>query len=54
MQLEHNNEIVSILPYYETTEMVRLTLSGESIYDENENNSLGYSGMDVNKYEKWM
>ena len=52
MQLEDSNEIVLILPYYETTEMVRLTLSGETIYNENENNPYGYSGIDVNKYEK--
>ena len=30
MQLEDNNEIVLILPYYETTEMVRSVLSGEN------------------------
>jgi hypothetical protein len=52
MQLEDSNEIVLILPYYETTEMVRLTLSGETIYNENGNNPYGYSGIDVNKYEK--
>ena len=52
MQLENNNEIVLILPYYETTDMVRLTLSGEAIYSENGNNPFGYSGIDVNKYEK--
>jgi hypothetical protein len=54
MQLEHNNEIVLILPYYETTEMVRLMLSREKIYSESENgnNPLGYSGIDVKKYEK--
>ncbi len=52
MQLGRNNEIVLILPYYETTEMVRLTLSGETIYNENGNNPYGYSGIDVNKYEK--
>jgi hypothetical protein len=45
MQLEDNNEIVLILPYYETTEMVRSVLSGE-----NENNQ-GRS-MDVRKYEE--
>ncbi|HKG41621.1 MAG TPA: hypothetical protein VKA98_05740 [Nitrososphaeraceae archaeon] len=28
MQLEDNNEIVLILPYYETAEMVRSVLSG--------------------------
>ena len=52
MQLEQSNEIVLILPYYENTEMVRLTLSGETIYNENGNNPFGYSGIDVNKYEK--
>jgi hypothetical protein len=52
MQLEHNNEIVLILPYYETIDMVKLTLSGETIYGENGNNPFGYSGIDVNKYEK--
>jgi len=52
MQLEDSNEIVLILPYYETTGMVRLTLSGETIFNENGNNPYGYSGIDVNKYEK--
>jgi hypothetical protein len=52
MQLEGSNEIVLILPYYETTGMVRLTLSGETIFNENGNNPYGYSGIDVNKYEK--
>jgi hypothetical protein len=52
MQLEDSNEIVLILPYYETTEMVRLTLSGETIYNKNGNNPYGYSGIDVNKHEK--
>jgi hypothetical protein len=51
-QLEGGNEIVLILPYYENTEMVRLTLSGETIHYENGNNPFGYSGIDVNKYEK--
>jgi hypothetical protein len=45
MQLEYNNEIVLILPYYETTEMVRSVLSGE-----NKNNQ--GSIIDVRKYEK--
>jgi hypothetical protein len=52
MQLEHSNEIVLILPYYESTEMVRLTLSGETINSENGSNPFGYSGIEVNKYEK--
>jgi hypothetical protein len=34
MQLEDNNEIVLILPYYETTEMVRNVLSGEDKYNQ--------------------
>ena len=45
MQLEDNNEIVLILPYYETTEMVRSVLSGE-----NENNQ--GRNIDVRKYEE--
>jgi hypothetical protein len=46
-QLEDNNEIVLILPYYETTEMVRSILSGE-----NHHNSKGDKIIDVRKYEK--
>jgi hypothetical protein len=46
MQLEDNNEIVLILPYYETTEMVRSVLSGE-----NKNNNQS-NIIDVRKYEK--
>ena len=45
MQLEDNNEIVLIVPYYETTEMVRSVLSGE-----NKNNQGNI--IDVRKYEK--
>jgi hypothetical protein len=45
MQLEDNNEIVLIVPYYETTEMVRSALSGEK---ENNQGSI----IDVRKYEK--
>jgi hypothetical protein len=45
IQLEYNNEIVLILPYYETTEMVRSVLSGE-----NKNNQ--GSIIDARKYEK--
>jgi hypothetical protein len=44
-QLEDNNELVLILPYYETTETVRSVLS------EN-NSSNGGSFIDVRKYEK--
>ena len=46
MQLEDNNEIVLIVPYYETTEMVRSVLSGEN----NKNNQRNI--IDVRKYEK--
>ena len=45
-QLEDNNELVLILPYYETTERVRSVLSGEN------NSSNGGSIIDVRKYEK--
>jgi hypothetical protein len=45
-QLEDDNEIVLMLPYYETTEMVRRILSGEN------NNGIGDSIIDVEKYEK--
>ena len=45
-QLE-NNQIVLILPYYETTEMVRSVLSGEN------HNSIGSNNIiDARKYEK--
>src|ERR671910_911538 len=45
-QLEYNNELVLILPYYETPETVRRVLSGEN------NSSNGGSIIDVRKYEK--
>jgi hypothetical protein len=44
-QLEYNNELVLILPYYETTETVRSVLS------ENHNSNEG-NIIDVRKYEK--
>jgi hypothetical protein len=34
-QLEDSNQMVLILPYYETTDMVRLALSGRDAYDDN-------------------
>jgi hypothetical protein len=53
IQLEDKNEIVLILPYYETTDMVRLVLSGSNVYgDDITNDPVGYSGIDVRKYEK--
>ena len=52
MQLEDNNEIVLILPYYESTDMVRLALSGMDFYCAKGNYPFGYSGIDVHKYEK--
>src|SRR5919106_4660958 len=45
-QIEDNNELILILPYYETTETVRRVLSGEN------NSSNGGSIIDVRKYEK--
>jgi hypothetical protein len=51
--LENNNEIVLILPYYETTDMVRLVLLGTNSNSGNVNPKLGqFSGIDVEKYEK--
>jgi hypothetical protein len=52
MQLEDNNEMVLILPYYESTDMVRLALSGMDFYCDKGKNPFGYSGIDVSKYEK--
>ena len=52
MQLEDSNEIVLILPYYETTDMVRLALSGRDDHNHNGNNPFGYSGIDASKHEK--
>ena len=49
-QIEDHNEIILMLPYYETTEMVRSILSGES--NNNNNNNNGGSIIDVRKYEK--
>ena len=49
-QIEDDNEIVLMLPYYETTEMVRSILSGEN--NNNNNNNNGGSIIDVRKYEK--
>jgi hypothetical protein len=51
IQLEDNNEIVLILPYYETTDMVRLALSGRNVYSDTRNHPFEYSGIDVDKYE---
>jgi MEDS: MEthanogen/methylotroph, DcmR Sensory domain len=58
MQLEDNNEIVLILPYYETTNNVRKTLSNSDFVNRGEaaisdsNNSNGSRIIDVRKYEK--
>jgi hypothetical protein len=58
MQLKDNNEIVLILPYYETANNVRKTLSnsdfvnrGEAVISDS-NNSNGSRIIDVRKYEK--
>jgi hypothetical protein len=58
MQLKDNNEIVLILPYYETTNNVRKTLSNSDFVNRGEaaisdsNNSNGSRIIDVRKYEK--
>jgi hypothetical protein len=53
IQLEDNNEIVLLLPYYETIDMIRLVLSGANANYDNVNRSLGrFSGINVNKYER--
>jgi hypothetical protein len=49
-QLEDRNEIVLILPYYETTDTVRLALSGE--VDTYISNNFRYSRTDVSKHER--
>lgn len=57
-QLEDNNEIVLILPYYETADKVRKTLSNSDFVNRGEaansdsNNSNGSSIIDIRKYEK--
>jgi MEDS: MEthanogen/methylotroph, DcmR Sensory domain len=57
-QLEDNNEIVLILPYYETANNVRKTLSNSDFVNRGKttnsdsNNSNGSSVIDVRKYEK--
>ena len=50
-QLEENNEIVLMIPYYETTDSVRRILSkNKEANDSNNDNDLPY--IDVQKYEK--
>jgi hypothetical protein len=49
-QLEDRNEIVLILPYYETADNVRLVLSGE--VDTYNGNKFRYTRTDVHKYER--
>ena len=49
-QLEENNEIVLIIPYYETTDSVRRILSENKEANDNDSgNDLPY--IDVQKYE---
>jgi hypothetical protein len=53
IQLEDNNEIVLILPYYDTPDMVRLALSGTNFNDNHAaNNRPHFPGTNVEKYEK--
>ena len=50
-QLEENNEIILIIPYYETTDSVRRILSkNREANDSDSDNNLPY--IDVQKYEK--
>jgi hypothetical protein len=49
-QLEENNELIFVIPYYETTDKVRYILN-EKINDNN-NNSSSMINVDVRKYEK--
>src|SRR4030095_9326797 len=50
-QLEENNEIVLIIPYYETTDTVRRVLSEKKKNDDNTNSENGLPYIDVQKYE---
>jgi hypothetical protein len=50
--LEDYNEIVLILPYYETTETVSLVLAGRDVSRRSNNDSSGYSGLNISKYVK--
>jgi hypothetical protein len=53
IQLEDNNEIVLILPYYDTPDMVRLALLGTNFNDNHvANNHPLFSGTNVGKYEE--
>jgi len=45
--LEDYNEIVLILPYYETTEMVKLVLSERDVSRPRNNDSSEYSGVSI-------
>ena len=47
MQLEDNNEIVLIVPYYETTGMVRSVLSGENKKEQQKQTLLEHHGKDL-------
>jgi hypothetical protein len=53
VQLEGENQIVLILPYYESTDMIRQILSAEEEGKHNNNNNKNKNaGIDVRKYEK--
>jgi hypothetical protein len=50
-QLEENNELIFVIPYYETTDKVRYILN-EKINDNNNDSSSSIIYVDVRKYEK--
>jgi hypothetical protein len=52
-QLEDNNEIVLILPYYDTPDMVRRVLSGMNPNVNNVGSNLGLFSGNVEKYESY-
>jgi hypothetical protein len=53
IQLEDSNEIVLILPYYDTPDMVRRVLSGMNPNGDNARSNLRlFSGINVEKYER--
>ena len=52
VQLEEENQIVLILPYYQSTDMIRNILSAEEEDKYNNNNNNKNAGIDVRKYEK--
>ena len=50
-QLEENNELIFVIPYYETTDKVRYILNEKTNYNNN-NSSSSMINVDVRKYQK--